>query len=321
MLEGMINSVTAEPSSAIQIKSKAFELGFDLCGIAPADPSVYRDYYLRWISKGYHGQMDYLARRIEEKLDPRVYFPPARSVICLALNYYFRETSNTQTDSTSPRGKIARYARGTDYHIHVKERLHRLADWVRDTFRGALTRVCVDTAPVMERELAVRAGIGWQGKNTCVISPRIGSWIFLAEILTDLELPFDTPEPDHCGSCTRCLEACPTGALFAPYQMDATRCLSYLTIERKEPIEQAFRDKLDGWLFGCDICQEVCPFNRKAPSSEDPHIRPRVPATLELQKVVDWTPQDYQQFARHTAIKRVKLPLFKQNAQILLEQI
>lgn len=312
----------ANLSSAARIKNQAGELGFDLCGIAPADPSIYRDYYVRWISNGYHGQMDYLARRIEEKLDPRVYFPPARSVICLALNYHCQETDTSTTDSisSSRRGKIARYARGTDYHIHVKERSHRLADWLRDTFPGTSTKVCVDTAPVMERELAVRAGIGWQGKNTCVISPRIGSWIFLAEILTDLELPFDTPEPDHCGSCTRCLEACPTGALFAPYQMDATRCISYLTIERKDPIEEAFQDKIDGWIFGCDICQEVCPFNRKAPSSQDPYVRPRVPATIELQHVVNWTPQDYQQFTRHTAIKRVKLPLLKRNAQLLLEQ-
>ncbi|GIW76027.1 MAG: epoxyqueuosine reductase [Phycisphaerae bacterium] len=319
----MIQPVTTELTSAVRIKKKAGELGFDLCGIAPADPSAYRDYYLRWISGGYHGQMDYLARRIEEKLDPRVYFPPARSVICLALNYHHQDKDASTTDSTSSSlrpGKIARYARGTDYHIYVKNRLHRLADWIRETFPGALTKVCVDTAPVMERELAVRAGIGWQGKNTCVISPRIGSWIFLAEILTDLELPFDTPEPDHCGSCTRCLEACPTGALFAPYQMDATRCISYLTIEHRDPIDPSFHDKLDGWIFGCDICQEVCPFNRKAPSSQDPDVRPRVPATVELEKVLEWTPDDYRQLTRHTAMKRVKLPLFQRNAQLLLEQ-
>lgn len=313
----MPSHVMDTPDQVTQIKQKAKSLGFDLCGIAPATPSQRGAYYLDWLATGQHGLMHYLADRAQERLDPRTYFPPARSVICVAMNYYADVAA--QPSGAEPEAKIARYARGKDYHVHVKDRLYDLADWVRETFPGALTKCGVDTVPVLERDLAVRAGIGWQGKNTCVIHPRIGSWIFLAEVLTSLDLPADAPEPDHCGTCTRCLDACPTGAITAPYQLDATKCISYLTIEHDAPIDPALQKQMGDWLFGCDICQDVCPFNARAPRTSDPDLQPRVPETLDAQKVANWSLEEYHTATRHTTLRRVKLPVFQRNARIVME--
>ncbi len=340
----IISRVTDASGIVRLIKAKAISLGFDLCGIARAEPSAYRDYYLNWIKTHQHGRMHYMADRADERLDPRTYFPAAKSVVCVAMNYHVSESTTpspgtpgegggegprqTLTPALSheymgegdqTRAQIAKYARGVDYHTHIKDRLFDLADWIRDTFPGAQTKVGVDTVPILERELAVRAGIGWQGKNTCVISPKIGSWIFLAEVLTSLDLPPDEPETDHCGTCTRCIDACPTAAITAPYQLDATRCISYLTIEHDGPIDESLKSKMDGWLFGCDICQDVCPFNGRAPTALDPFLQPRVPATVDARAVAEWTLEEYHTFTRRTAMRRVKLPLFQRNARIALE--
>lgn len=303
---------------ATQIKQKAKSLGFDLCGIAPAEPSSRTRYYLDWLATGQHGLMHYLADRAQERLDPRTYFPPARSVVCVAMNYH---ASDDAPQNGEPRNaaRVAKYARAKDYHLHVKDRLYDLADWIREEFPGSLTKCGVDTVPVLERELAVRAGIGWQGKNTCVIHPRIGSWLFLAEVLTSLELPPDVPEADHCGTCRRCLDACPTGAITAPYQLDATKCISYLTIEHDAPIDPNLQRQMGDWLFGCDICQDVCPFNTKAPISTDPLLTPRMPTALDAEKVANWSLDEYHTATRHTALRRVKLPVFQRNARIVME--
>jgi epoxyqueuosine reductase len=306
----------ADPSSIVrQIKDKARSLGFDLCGIASPDPSARQDFFQNWIRTGQHGQMKYMADRARERLDVKAYFPPARSVVCVAMNYHVRAQIH---EAAVPSARIARYARADDYHDHIKDRLYDLADWIRDTFAGTQTKVGVDTVPVMERELAVRAGIGWQGKNTCVIDPTIGSWLFLAEVITSLELPADTPHTDHCGTCRRCIDACPTAAITAPYQLDATRCISYLTIEHDGEIDPSLKARMGDWVFGCDICQDVCPFNSRAPDATDPHLVPRLPETLDAESVTNWTLDEYHTTTRRTAMRRVKLPLFQRNANIAI---
>lgn len=260
--------------------------------------------------------MSYLAKRFEERIDPSVYLPGAQSVICVAMNYH--TTLDSDTSDPGATGRIARYALGDDYHELIKRRLHQLADWIREREPNAITRAAVDTAPVMEKELSARAGIGWLGKNTCVINPRIGSWILLGEILTTIPLPFDEPAIDRCGSCTRCIDACPTQAITAPYQLDARKCISYLTIENRGEIESELQPLVGDWLFGCDICQEVCPFNRHPPDTEEPALQSRFPdGRLNTSEIVVWTEDIYRDRLRGSAMKRVKLPVLQRNARIV----
>src|SRR5439155_3638452 len=205
-----------------------------------------------------------------------------------------------------------------DYHEHMKEKLYKLADWTRDAAPGARARCGVDTAPIMEKELAARAGVGWIGKNTCVINPQIGSWILLGEIITTLELPADEPAVDHCGTCTRCIDACPTQAITGPYQLDARKCISYLTIEHRGEIEANLKPQISDWLYGCDICQDVCPHNSKAPVTTNPALQPRFGSgTLDVRAVLGWDEAAYRANLRHSAMRRVKLPVLKRNAQIV----
>ena len=303
---------------AEQIKAKALSLGFDLCGIAPAGASQHADHLRAWLTAGRHGEMHYLAARFDERVDVRTYFPPARSVVCVAMNYH---VPLTLAEAPSPdSGRVARYALGEDYHVHIQKRLKDLADWLRAAWPGTLTKFAVDTAPVLERELAVRAGIGWQGKNTNVISPTIGSWIFLAELFTSLDLPADAPATDHCGTCTRCIDSCPTGAITRPYELDATRCISYLTIEHRGDVADDLRRLTGDWLYGCDVCQDVCPFNGRAPAATDAALQPRLPiGRLDAAAVAQWSPDDYQHATRRSAMRRVKLPIFQRNARTVLE--
>jgi epoxyqueuosine reductase len=206
-----------------------------------------------------------------------------------------------------------------DYHEIIKDRLHELADWLRET-AGGLTKSAVDTAPVMEKELAARAGVGWQGKNTCTINERVGSWLLLGEILTTLPLPVDEPATDRCGTCRRCLDACPTGALTGPYQLDARKCISYLTIEHRGEIEPELAGQMGDWLYGCDVCQDVCPWNSKAVESLDPALAPRFGSgALDAREVAGWGEEEYRRALRHSAMKRVKLPQLQRNARIVLD--
>jgi epoxyqueuosine reductase len=294
------------------IKGKAKSLGFDRTGIASAEPSSYRDYFRQWLDDGRAGTMHYLDARFAERTDPAAYLPGAKSVICVAMNYFMPLASQSSS------GRVARYALGDDYHEIIKPRLHALADWLREQAPSAHFRCAVDTAPVMEKELAARAGVGWMGKNTCIINEEIGSWLFLGEVLTTLELPPDEPATDRCGTCTRCLDACPTQAITAPYQLDATRCISYLTIEHSGEMPPDMRDKLSGWLYGCDICQDVCPFNRRAVAALEPRLVPRFPTgSIDLDELSSWTVDDYRTRLRGSAMKRVKLPVLQRNARIL----
>ncbi len=301
-----------------EIKRRAREDGFDLVGIAPASPSAYRDYLRQWLDTGQAGEMAWLASRFEERTDLARYFPGAASVVCVAMNYHVPLETAAAKAAAPGAGRVARYALGDDYHEVITRRLRALADWLRES-SGCQTRCAVDTAPVMEKELAARAGIGWLGKNTCIINQDIGSWILLGEIVTTLELPVDDPAVDRCGTCRRCLDACPTSAITAPYQLDARKCISYLTIEHRGEIEPVLQGQVGDWLYGCDICQEVCPWNSKAVESLDPAVRPRFPSgAIDAAEVINWDTAQYARSLRHSAMKRVKLPQLKRNAKIVL---
>jgi epoxyqueuosine reductase len=299
------------------IKERSVELGFDRVGIAGCDASRYAGYFRQWVDAGRAGEMRYLESRIDERVEPARYLPGAVSAICVAINYHV-PLQPVAFDVAAAPGRIARYALGDDYHELMKSRLHQLADWIRQSVPDCQTRACVDTAPVLEKDLAARAGIGWMGKNTCVIHPQLGSWLLLGEIITTLALPSDEPMEDHCGSCTRCIDACPTQAIAAPYQLDARRCISYLTIEHRGTIPAELQPGIGDWLYGCDICQDVCPFNRKAPTATDPAWKPRFPTgTLDARELLNWTDVEYRARLRGSAMKRVKLPVLQRNASIV----
>jgi epoxyqueuosine reductase len=307
---------------AAAVKQRAKGLGFDLVGIAPAEASKYREYFRAWLDDGKAGVMDYLARRVDERCDLATFLPGARAVVCVAMNYHTR-LDPVPPEDRQHHARIARYALGDDYHEIIKHRLYDLADWIRDEAPGTETRCGVDTAPIMEKELAARAGVGWVGKNTCVINEHAGSWLLLGEVITTLDLPLDEPAVDRCGTCRRCIDACPTGAITAPYQLDARRCISYLTIElHDQPIPPEFHQPMGEWLYGCDICQDVCPWNHKAPHATDPALTPRFPTgTIDLRQLLAWRRDEYNAAFRHSAIKRVKLPVLQRNAGIVRDNL
>jgi epoxyqueuosine reductase len=300
-------SATDPPTlTASALKARARALGFDACGIAPADRFPRLAALSSWIDRGYAGQMRYLAESLDDRLDPRRFLPTAQAVISLGAIYNTAEAERTRPASAA---RIARYARGEDYHDVLRLRVRALVTWMADTAPPGLEALsCVDDGPVQERVLAEQAGLGWIGKNTCLISPTLGSWMFLAEILTNAPLEPDRPAVDQCGTCTRCLEACPTGALVAPYTLDATRCLAYLTIELRDAVDVSLRPAVRQEIFGCDICQEVCPWNRRAATSADPAWQPR--AGSEAAPVVDWcrrSDADWRRLLRGSALRRAGL--------------
>ncbi|HEY5941209.1 MAG TPA: tRNA epoxyqueuosine(34) reductase QueG [Gemmatimonadales bacterium] len=252
------------------VKARARELGFLACGITHPGPTAHGDRLDEWLARGYAGTMRYLHRQAARRKDPRTILPEARAVVVVLDNYY---TADSGEESVGPR--IAKYARGQDYHRATGERLHELADFLR-ACGARLSRTFVDAGPVPERELAQRAGLGWIGKNTMLIRPDAGSFFFIGSVFTDLELPFDDSfELDRCGSCTRCLDACPTDAFVEPRLLDATRCISYLTIEQKGPIPDELAERFQGYAFGCDICNDVCPWNQRfAQPTNAPEFQP-----------------------------------------------
>ena len=278
------------------LKEKSSELGFDLCGIAAAVRPEGFDSLRRWLDRGFAGEMDYIPRREAAYEHPSGVLPPVRSVVMLAMNYAVAwtpsseplvDTEDRTDEGVHTTGRVASYARGSrDYHDLLRERLKSLADFLHEQRPGCRTRGCVDTAPLLERDFAKLAGLGWFGKNTMLLNKRLGSFFFLAALLTDIELQPDEPHhTSHCGTCTRCLDACPTDAFVEPYVLDARKCISYLTIElRNQPIPNELRSQMGDWVFGCDVCQDVCPWNRKAPVSNEPAFAPRdklSPANLE----------------------------------------
>ena len=264
-----------EALTASRIKARARELGFDACGIAPAANHPELGFYREWLKRGYAGEMAYLHRSADRRADVRNVVPSARTVISTATVYNTDRPYSTEC-ADPQRAQIARYAWGDDYHEVIGARLDALLVWMRASSSEPFeARAYVDTGPVQERVYAQHAGLGWIGKNTCVISPELGSWIFLAEIICSLPLDVDAPSMDQCGACTLCLDACPTDALAAPGVLDSTRCISYLTIELRGDIPSAQLAGVASHVYGCDICQEVCPWNAVAPRSVDPAWQPR----------------------------------------------
>lgn len=315
---------------AESLEKKSRELGFDLFGIAPTQDSQYTEYLRKWVSEGRHGEMAYLVRRLDERVSPQTYFPGCRSAVCVAINYHVPQARHVEPpadDRREVRGRVARYAWGEDYHEPIRAKLHALADHLRALRPDCQTRCAVDTAPVPERELAARAGLGWVGKNTCLIHPRIGSWLLLGVVLTTAELPPTSPlaSGGHCGTCTRCLDACPTDALSRdrPYQLDASQCIAYLTIEHRSRIPAELEGAVGDWIFGCDICQDVCPFNRKAPAADltaNPFLRPRLAdGTVDARDVLTWDLDRWHAFSRRSALRRLGLPLFQRNAAVVVQ--
>ena len=258
-----------------EIKARARALGFDLCGVAPAADHPELAFFREWLDRGYGGTMTYLHRSAKKRLDIRNAEPSARTVIVTGTLYNTDRPYSTEI-ADRDRARIARYAWGDDYHEVIGARMEGLLAWMRERSPEPFeARAYVDTGPIQERVFAKHGGLGWIGKNSCVINPEIGSWIFLAAIICSLPLQVDAPSPDQCGSCTLCIEACPTQAIVAPGVLDATRCISYLTIESKAAIPGPLRGAVGSHVYGCDVCQEVCPWNAMAPRSDDPAWQPR----------------------------------------------
>ncbi len=329
----------------------ACELGFGLVGIALAKPSGHGEAVRRWIADGQHGEMGYLENHLETRLDPGKLLEGARSVICVADLYPAEALLGPQ--GSGPHGRIARYAYGDDYHKTIKKRLHKLADTLAEQHPGERFRSTVDTAPILEREYAALAGLGWIGKHTLLIHPQLGSYMLLGTVVTTLELttsedagyPMPTVAPtDHCGTCTRCIDACPTDCISSagPRSVDATRCISYLTLEHRSEIDPALQPLMGDWIAGCDVCQEVCPHNRDrgntagdqgeggidgetfsstgvgfTPPPMHPAYTPRPPAPgLGLLDILNWTEQNRRDAFKGSALKRIKLGMLKRNALI-----
>ena len=300
------------------IKARARALGFDLCGIAPADDFPELAFLREWIARGYAGEMAYIPRSADRRADVRAVVPGARSVIVMGTLYNTVQPYDTEPDRGT--AVISRYAWGDDYHDVIKTRLEALLTWMRaESVEPFDARAYVDTGPVQERVYAQYGGLGWIGKNTCLINPDLGSWLFLSEIICTLALESDTAGVDQCGTCTRCLDACPTDALLEPGVLDSTRCLSYLTIEIKGAIPMALRAPLDTHVYGCDICQDVCPYNQAAPRSDDPAWQPR--AGLNLPALVDlWRQPDTEirSLLKGSAMTRAKLTGLRRNLAVAI---
>jgi epoxyqueuosine reductase len=301
------------------VKQRAKELGFDLCGIAPAGAFPELAFLREWIDRGYAGTMGYLPRTAERRSDVRRVLPSARSVIMTATIYNPGHPYSTERND-SGRGEVARYARGDDYHQVLGRRLDELIAWMREQQPEPFeARAYVDTGPVQERVYAQYAGIGWIGKNTCVINPEAGSWILLAEIICSLPLEPDAPAHDQCGTCALCLEACPTGAIVEPHVLDATRCLSYLTIEYRGSIPDEHRDSIGNHIFGCDICQEVCPWNGAPKVTSEAAWSSR--EELNLPRLVDlWRKKDEElaELIAGTPVTRAGLRGLRRNLAVAL---
>ena len=298
-----------------RLKQQAFSLGFALAGIAPAAPA---DDFARlqdWLARGFAGDMDYLHRHADARRHPAAVLPEVRSVLMVAMNY---GAGATQRETPSGDGKVARYARGPDYHDVLRDRLNWLLAWLQAECPGCRGRGVVDTAPLLERDFARRAGLGWIGKNTMLLNKRQGSYFFLGALLVDVDLHSDPPhEAHHCGTCTACLDACPTGAFVGPGLLDARRCISYLTIELKGSVPEELRPGLGDWLFGCDICQEVCPWNRHAPAEGAEWPREDL-VELDLVELLGLSPEEFRRRFKGTALMRTKRRGLLRNAALVL---
>ncbi|WP_255083273.1 tRNA epoxyqueuosine(34) reductase QueG [Zhouia amylolytica] len=296
------------------IKSEAKRLGFLSCGISKADFLEEEAPRLeKWLKNNMHGEMHYMENHFDKRLDPRKLVEGSKSVVSMLLNYY---PENTQEDPEAPR--ISKYAYGTDYHFVIKDKLKQLLQFIQEEIGEVNGRAFVDSAPVLDKAWAAKSGLGWIGKNANLLSKQVGSFFFIAELVIDLDLACDTPGTDHCGSCTACIDACPTQAIVEPYVVDGSKCISYFTIELKNEIPQDVRGKFDNWMFGCDVCQDVCPWNRFSKPHNEPLFNPH-PDLLSMTKK-DWeeiTEDVFRKVFKKSAVKRTKFSGLKRNIDFL----
>jgi epoxyqueuosine reductase len=300
-----------------RIKLKALELGLSKVGITKLELLDEEGKHLReWLAHGYHASMQWMERDAEKRADVMKVLPNAKSVICVVLNYF---TSSQQSNNPAL-GKISRYAWGEDYHLVLTNRLEKLYEFIKSEILGVEGKIYVDTGPVMEKAWAVRAGIGWIGKHTNVITQKFGSWVFLGEILLDAELEYDLPALDHCGTCTACIDSCPTHAIVQPYVLDANKCISYLTIEHRGDLPNILTSKFDNWIYGCDICQDVCPWNRFQKETEEPAFQPREENVApKLTELAEMSREEFSRRFRRSPIKRTKHSGLVRNVKAVLE--
>ena len=303
-----------ETKNTLLIKTESKRLGFDYCGISKADFLEEEASRLEnWLNNNMHGQMSYMQNHFDKRLDPRLLVPGAKSVVSLLLNYY---PSEEQKDSSAP--KISKYAYGKDYHDVIKEKLNLLLEFIRENIGEVDGRAFVESAPVLDKAWAKKSGLGWIGKHSNLINKSSGSFYFIAELIIDLDLEYDGAVKDYCGTCTKCMDACPTDAIIAPYVVDGSKCISYFTIELKENIPNDVKGKFDNWAFGCDVCQDVCPWNRFS----KPHSESLFDANTELlnMKKNDWyelTEETFKRVFKNSAVKRTKFNGLKRNLEFL----
>jgi epoxyqueuosine reductase len=311
--QGFRNAVASDA-----IKERARAEGFTKVGIVSAAPLDEEGRRLKeWLARGYHGTMSWMGREVEKRISPREIFPGAQSVVVVALNYY---TPHRHEEDPAT-GKVSRYAWGDDYHDVVAGKLRALLAWIKEQDAQACGKVCVDIQPVMDKAWAVRAGLGWLGKHANVITPEYGSWIFIGELFLNLELDYDVERvEDHCGTCTLCIDACPTDAITEPYVVDSNKCISYATIEVRAPdLPPEIEKNLSGWMYGCDICQDVCPWNRFEQVTDEPRFAPREGnVNAELHDIVQLSHDAYVERFRGSAMKRAKLSGLQRNARALI---
>lgn len=312
---------TANVGFSQLIKTRAMSEGFDKIGIVQATRLDLEFQWLEeWLVRGHHAGMNWMAREPSARVDPREIFPAARSVVVVALNYY----TPSQHQEDLGRGKVSRYAWGDDYHDVLAAKLRSLLAWIKEQRPETEGKICVDIQPVMDKAWAVRSGLGWLGKHSNVITTEFGSWVFLGELLLNLELDYDdTTVEDHCGTCTLCIDACPTKAIVEPYVVDSAKCISYATIELREPsIPNDVSEKLSGWLYGCDICQDVCPWNRFEQVTKEQRFEPRKGnVNPPLAEILNLDQEGYARRFRGSAMKRAKLSGLQRNARALKDKV
>lgn len=305
-------------AATIKIRNKAYELGFDLCGFARAEKLDREAARLEtWLNQNRHGTMEWMENNFEKRVDPTRLVPGAKSVVSVLASYRFRENEEYDHENSGP--KIAKYARGRDYHKVFKKKLKQLFFYAKEELGDLHGRLFVDSAPVMDKVWAQRAGLGWIGKNSNLLNKQLGSWFLIGEMILDIPFVYDAPETEHCGTCTRCIDACPTDAIYEPFKVDGSRCISYLTIELKDNIPPEFRKQLGEWMFGCDICQDVCPWNRKAEYGRINDLKPRahVMHPPHEKKWSEITPDQFDAIFEGSPVRRAKYEWFTENAALV----
>jgi len=303
-------------TTTLKVRQKALEIGFDMCGFARAEPLEEEAFRLEeWLNQNLHGTMGWMENHFDKRIDPTKLVPGAKSVVSVLASYRFEENEQFDRQASSP--KIAKYARGRDYHKVFKNKLKKLFFFTKELIGDVNGRFFVDSAPVMDKAWAERSGLGWIGKNGNLLNKTYGSWFLIGEMIIDVPFVYDRPQTDHCGSCTRCIDACPTNAIHEPYKIDSNRCISYLTIELKEKMENEFKGQIGDWMFGCDICQDVCPWNHNAAYGNIDDLRPRNqvlnPPVEQWSSVAE---NEFHSLFEGSAVRRASYPLFVHNATL-----